>query len=226
MNTPFFQSFLAPYLHQFVQYKRALNRKYLNDAHTLRLFDRYLCNHDIADWHAIDSAVVDDFLVSRPKVGPKRYNLILYAVRRFFAFAIMQQWTQRNPVTASPRRITGSRIPYLFDLDTARRLMAEARKLPERSRAPYRGLVYETIFALLYGLGLRVGEVSRLEDRRCRFHTQSAVHPGDEIRQKPICADGTSPGTAPERLCGRTVWKHASFRTANVHLQFQAWQRR
>jgi integrase len=41
--------------------------------------------------------------------------------------------------------------------------MAEARKLPERSRAPYRGLVYETIFALLYGLGLRVGEVSRLK---------------------------------------------------------------
>jgi hypothetical protein len=77
MNTPFFQSFLAPYLHQFVQYKRALNRKYLNDAHTLRLFDRYLCTHNIADWPAIDSAVVDDFLVSRPKVGPKRYNLIL-----------------------------------------------------------------------------------------------------------------------------------------------------
>ena len=51
MNTPYFQSFLAPYLHQFVQYKRALNRKYLNDAHTLRLFDRYLCNHNIADWH-------------------------------------------------------------------------------------------------------------------------------------------------------------------------------
>ena len=28
--------------------------------------------------------------------------------------------------------------------------------------ARYRGLVYETIFALLYGLGLRVGEVVRL----------------------------------------------------------------
>ncbi len=107
MNTPYFQSFLAPFLHQFVQYKRALNRKYLNDAHTLRLFDRYLCNHNIADWHSVDSTVVDDFLASRPEVGPKRYNLILYAVRRFFAFAIMQQWTQRNPVTASPRRAYG-----------------------------------------------------------------------------------------------------------------------
>ena len=60
MNTPFFESFLAPYLHQFVQYKRALNRKYLNDAHTLRLFDRYLCNHNIGDWHAIDGGPVGD----------------------------------------------------------------------------------------------------------------------------------------------------------------------
>jgi site-specific recombinase XerD len=163
MNTPYFRSFLAPFLHQFVQYKRALNRKYFNDAETLRLFDRYLHNNDITDWHAVDSAVIDDFLKSRPEVGPKRYNLILYALRRFFAFAIMQQWTEQNPVTASPRRITGSRIPYLFDLETAKRLLAAARDLPERSRARYRGLVYETVFALLYGLGLRVGEVSRLK---------------------------------------------------------------
>ena len=88
MNTPYFQSFLGPFLHQFVQYKRALNRKYLNDAQTLRLFDRYLHSGNIADWHAVDSAVIDDFLMSRPEVGPKRYNLILHALRRFFAFAI------------------------------------------------------------------------------------------------------------------------------------------
>jgi hypothetical protein len=40
MNTPYFQSFLASYLHQFVQYKRALNRKYLNDAHTCQFMHK------------------------------------------------------------------------------------------------------------------------------------------------------------------------------------------
>jgi integrase len=74
----------------------------------------------------------------------------------------MQEWIQPNPVTASARRNTGGRIPYLFDLDAAKRLLAEARSLPGRSMARYRGLVYETIFALLFGLGLRVGEVVRL----------------------------------------------------------------
>jgi len=74
----------------------------------------------------------------------------------------MQQWIERNPVTASPRPETAARISYLFDLATAKQLLAVARSFPERSRARYRGLVYETIFALLYGLGLRVGEVVRL----------------------------------------------------------------
>jgi site-specific recombinase XerD len=163
MNSPIFLSSLAPFLSQFVQYKRALNRKYRADAEVLRLFDRYLQSRHIADWSAIDSALIDDFLKSRPRVSSRSYNHLLGVVHRFFAFAVMQQWIQRNPVTASPRAETGGRIPYLFDLKATRQLLAVARGLPERSMARYRGLVYETIFALLYGLGLRVGEVVRLK---------------------------------------------------------------
>lgn len=39
--------------------------------------------------------------------------------------------------------------------------------------ARYRGLVYETIFALLYGLGLRVGEVVRLKLADADFSRES-----------------------------------------------------
>ena len=42
MNSPIFQSSLAPFLNQFVQYKRALNRKYCADAEVLRQFDRHI----------------------------------------------------------------------------------------------------------------------------------------------------------------------------------------
>ncbi len=162
MNSPVFLSSIAPFLNQFVQYKRALNRKYRADAEVLRLFDRYLHSRHITGWSAVDNFVIDDFLKSRPRVRPRSYNHLLGVVHRFFAFAVMQQWIQRNPVSASPRHETGARIPYLFDLDAAKQLLAVARSLPERSMARYRGLVYETIFALLYGLGLRVGEVVRL----------------------------------------------------------------
>lgn len=163
MKATVFRSFLGTFLSQFVQYKRALNRKYDTDTEILRLFDRYIHNRHITEWQTIDVTVIDDFLRSRPRVSPCSHNQLLGVLRRFFDFAIMQEWIQCSPVMASPRRITGTRIPYLFDLNTARRLLAVARSLPERPRTRHRGLVYETVFALLYGLGLRVGEVARLK---------------------------------------------------------------
>jgi integrase len=68
-----------------------------------------------------------------------------------------------NPVNATRRRDTGKRIPYLFDLNDAKRLLELARAFPDRSRAPHRAQTYEMIFALLYGLGLRVGEAVSLK---------------------------------------------------------------
>jgi site-specific recombinase XerD len=155
MNSPYFQSFLATFLDTFVQYKRALNRKYCADVAVLQLFDRYLSNRPIARWQGIDSASIDDFLESRHRVSSGSYNHLLGILRRFFAFAVMQGWIQQSPVTARARPNIGGRIPFLFDLEAAKRLLAVARGLPERSMARHRGLVYETVFALLYFLAGR-----------------------------------------------------------------------
>jgi integrase len=97
--------------------------------------------------------------------------------------------------------------------------MAEARKLPERSRAPYRGLVYETIFALLYGLGLWVGEVPRLKMGDADFTRNLLFIRETKFAKSRYVPNGTSSGAAPKRLRGRTVWKHASCRIAHVHLR-------
>jgi len=45
-------------------------------------------------------------------------ELRLRTVHRIFAFAVMQQWIQRNSVTASLRPETEGRIPCLFWLHT------------------------------------------------------------------------------------------------------------
>jgi len=163
MNTPTFRSVLAEPLAQFVQYKRALNRKYRTEAAALRLLDRYLCEHAVLSWEGIDSTLIEHFLKSRPRARPRSYNHLLGVLHRYFAWAVLQRLTTQNPVTVRPRRDTGQRIPYLFDLHDAKRLLTLARTLPDNPRAPHRALVYETVFALLYGLGLRVGEVGRLK---------------------------------------------------------------
>jgi integrase len=84
-------------------------------------------------------------------------------VRRLFDWLTTQQVILESPVRVPPRLETARRLPFLFDPPLARRLLAVAADLPDNNRSRYRGATYHAIFALLYGLGLRVGEVSRLQ---------------------------------------------------------------
>jgi site-specific recombinase XerD len=156
------QSVLAQPIADFLQYKQALNKKYHTETLALRLFDRYLFEQGITGWQAITSSVIDAFMASRSRHRPRSYNHLLGVLRRFFDWAVLQRWINQNPVVQRSKRETGKRLPYLFDLTKARRLLAVASNLPDTPKGPQRALVYETVFALLYGLGLRVGEVARL----------------------------------------------------------------
>jgi site-specific recombinase XerD len=163
-------SALAEPIRHFVNYKRALNRKYRSEAAALRLFDQYVGEHAATGWDSISSILIERFLQSRPRTRPRSYNHLLGVLRRFFDWAVVQGLVTASPIRSTPRRDIGQRIPYLFDLNDAKRLLEVVRTLPDRSRAPHRARTYETVFALLYGLGLRVGEVARLRLGDVDFH--------------------------------------------------------
>jgi site-specific recombinase XerD len=152
---------LAGPIGAFLQYKRALGCKYQTEAAALHLLDAFIAG-DQVELEQLDARVIDSFLASRPRARARSYNHLVGVTRRFFDWASMQGMVEHNPVNACPRRVSGQRIPYLFSLDDAKRLLDAARAMRTRPKAPHRALVYETVFALLYGLGLRVGEVTRL----------------------------------------------------------------
>lgn len=153
---------LAEPIRRFVAYKRALNRRFATEERTLVLLDRYLVEQGIGEPAGVTPAVLDAFLISRPRHQPRSYNHLLGVVRGLFDWMVQQEMLAISPVRQRPRRTTAQRIPYLFDLPQAGRLIEVAAALPDRNKAPQRGPTYATIFALLYGLGLRVGEVARL----------------------------------------------------------------
>jgi integrase len=147
---------------QFLAHKRALARKFLVEEKALRLLDRYLVQAGVKVLDEVSPEVLDNFLASRPRRTARSYNHLLGTVARLFNWLVDQGILESSPLRARPRRQTVQRIPFLFDPPTARRLLDLAEHLPDNPRAPLRGLTYRTIFGLLYGLGLRVGEVSRL----------------------------------------------------------------
>jgi site-specific recombinase XerD len=157
-----FRSLLAAAIRQFLAHKRALARKFVVEEKALRLLDRYLVERNVATLEQITPELLDAFLASRPRTTPRSYNHLLGTVARLFRWMVGQGLLERSPLRARPRRSTARRLPFLFDQATARQLLEAAGRLPDNPRAPLRGLTYRTIFALLYGLGLRVGEVARL----------------------------------------------------------------
>ena len=156
------QSCLADLMRRFVAHKRALGRRFDVEEKTLRLLDRFLVEQNVPRPDAVTPTLIDAFLATRPRVTPRSYNHLLGTIRRLFDWLVQQDVITDSPVQARPRRQTRRRIPFLFDQLAARRLLNLADSLKDNSQAPRRAVTYRTIFSLLYGLGLRVGEVSQL----------------------------------------------------------------
>lgn len=153
---------IAAAIEQFISGKRALGRRFRTEEEHLRLLERFLQQRGIARLEDVTTETVEAFLTSRPRRTPRSYNHLMGTVRRLFDWHIAQGNLDRSPVTAKPRREVARRIPFLFDAAHARRLLEVADALANGPNAPLRGPTYRAIFALLYGLGLRIGEVSRL----------------------------------------------------------------
>lgn len=157
-----FQSPLAEGIRHFLAYKRALGRKFVTEEHCLRQLDRYLLASGVATMAGITPQVLEAYLASYNRTTACSYNSLLSPVRRLFDWLVKQEILRSSPVQARPRRETARRRPFLFNATQARRLLEVAGRLPDNPCALHRGETYATIFALLYGLGLRVGEVSHL----------------------------------------------------------------
>lgn len=170
-----FESPLANSIKSFVSFKRSLGKKYFTEEKNLRLLDRYLVEQKIIHINNITSDIIDSFLASRPRKRARSYNDLVGILNRFLNWLVVQEIISRSPLKARRRRDTDKQIPYIFDTAQARRLFEAASCLADSSSAPMRGLTYQMIFTLLYGLGLRVGEVSRLHREDIDFQRDLLV---------------------------------------------------
>jgi site-specific recombinase XerD len=157
-----FGSTLATSIEGFLTFKRALGCLFRVEERSLRLLDRFLVEQGVTSCADVTPDVIDAFLLSRPRTAPRSYNNLRGTVARLFDWMVAREVVPGSPVQSRPRRVTQVRIPFLFDRVSGQRLLDVARQLPDAPCASLRGPTYFTIFAILYGLGLRVGEVARL----------------------------------------------------------------
>ena len=156
-----FQSPLADGIKQFLTCHRALHKRFKTEEFSLRLLDRYLIEKKITSMEVITAELLDDFLLSRPRKS-RSYNHLLNVLQRFFNWMVAQRELTISPLRTKPRRATRYPIPYIFKPEQIKRLLEAASQLPDNPFARNRSDIYPMIFILMYGLGLRVSEVTRL----------------------------------------------------------------
>jgi integrase len=157
-----FTSFLGPDIERFIAHKRSAGRRFDVEAKTLRLLDDFLLVRQVFAFEEVTPALIDEFLASRPRSQPRSYNHLRCTIGRLFAYLVGHGKVSRTPLQSPPRRARYQRSPFIFDQAAARRLLATARVLADRGATLDRGATYYVIFAILYSLGLRVGEACRL----------------------------------------------------------------
>lgn len=153
---------VASVIEAFLAHRRALGRKYHSEEAELALLRRFADERGAYRLDQLTSALLEEFLASRPRTRPRSFNHLLGVVAGLLDWAVAQELLGASPLRAHRRRTTSERPPFLFDAAQARRLLDAAAALPDNPRAAQRGPTYRTIFALCYGLGLRAGEACGL----------------------------------------------------------------
>ncbi len=153
---------LADSIELYLAHKRSLGKELAKAEPILLMLDGNLQAQGVVELPQITAAHIDAFVASRPRRSPRSYNGLLGTIRGLLDWMVVPEVLPESPLRCETRRVTPSRRPFLFNADQARRLLEVAEQLPNNPRAQTRGETYKMIFALLYGLGLRVGEVSRL----------------------------------------------------------------
>lgn len=156
-----FESPLANGIRAFLKYKRALGKRLAKPELVYRLLDAYLVEHGVTVLQDITPDLLDAFVLSRPRHSSRSFNGLVSILRGLFDWLTLQEMFAVSPLRTPKRRVIQGRRPFLFTPDQVKQLLEEAARLRTNSGL-VRGRIYRMIFTLLFGLGLRVGEVSRL----------------------------------------------------------------
>lgn len=167
-----FESFMAPQLQQYADYRQALGYAKKCIKPPLLAFDRYLLGQN-ATWDHLQPAF---FLQLRAKISdhPNTVNTILSALRSFFQFLVRQDICDNNPLKDIPPLPERYFVPFVFSPGQTERLLQAAgqniRKTPKyflTDMAIYLAIV------LLARCGMRINEPLRMH--RDQYYRQDGT---------------------------------------------------
>lgn len=187
---------LHKHIGAYIDLHCAVGRSYKSHGRLLFDLDRFLAVQAVMSPSAVKSQLIDRW-VEQMTCSPARRSWKMRLVKRFFDHLLAHGLIRRNPVLCE-RGALGCRQhsafkPYIYTTAQIAAILAKAKGLPRNHLFPLRPYVGYTIIAMLYALGLRIGEACglRLRDadleqnvlliRQTKFHKSRMVPFGPRL---------------------------------------------
>jgi integrase/recombinase XerD len=156
-----FRSPVAALMEQFVQEKQACGYRYHETARTLARFDRFLCDEALSQCE-LPRSVSRKWLAKQPQESASTQQHRICTVRQFALYMCRLGYRADVPERSLVAKRAGSFSPRILTPAEVRQLLHAVDQLTPTARAPLRHLIMPEVFRLLYGCGLRLGEVLHL----------------------------------------------------------------
>jgi len=141
----------------YIDYKHSLGMRYRSQAAVLRAFHRAMGDIAIAE---VKSESVLAFIAG---TGPitARWIENYRVLGGFYRYAVGRGFATISPLPADIPRSPTQLTPYIYTVDELRRLLA-ATEILQTPLSPLLALTMRTLFLLLYGTAMRIGEALSL----------------------------------------------------------------
>jgi integrase/recombinase XerD len=159
-----FQSPLAACMEQFLQEKHACGYQYQEPTRLLRRLDEFLCQEGLTTAE-LPRSLVHTWVAKRAHESARTQRQRIMVVRQFARFLVWQGYPAYVPDGTRAPREPARFVPRILTHAEMRKLLQAVDTLAPTARSPLRHLIMPEVFRLLYGCGLRLGEVLHLRVR-------------------------------------------------------------
>ena len=144
-------------IESYIDHKRSLGMCFCSDAAVLRSYDRAM--EDIA----IENVNSESVLAFLSGTGPitTRWGLKYRILRSFYRYVIGRNFASASPLPTQTPKLLAPLIPYIYSVDELMRLVT-ATDTMQTTQSPLRAMTLRSLFLLLYGTGMRIGEALSL----------------------------------------------------------------
>lgn len=156
-----FQGPLSTFMEKFIRERLALGYRCAVEAAYLQSFDQF-ATREAPAMTELARPLVEKWTSKRSTESSRTHKNRIWVIRQFARFLIRQGCRAFVPDKLLLRGDRSTGTPYVFRQAQVRQLLAAADRLPPDARSPMRHLIMPEVFRVLYGSGMRLGEVLAL----------------------------------------------------------------